>query len=423
MLYSRKGRLCFYAQGNRIRLGGTVHDVTERRQIEERLHQQALIFDQVHEAVVSTDTYGKILSWNKGAERQSGFSAEEMIGNSIDLCIAPQDKKRFWDEMAPLVYKNGSAEFDIWLRHWDGTIYRGHSSVATVQDSQGKTIGAVSCNLDITEKYRAEQGLIEAKHQAETANRSKSEFLANMSHELRTPLNAILGFSQILMVGMLENKDLGRVHEYANDIFDSGTHLLEVINDLLDLAKIESGHMDLEEAEVDIGDVIAVCLRQVNGRAMDAGLKLVDAVQPDLPVLWADERKLKQVMLNLLSNAVKFTPKGGEIRVAAGLESHGGLTLSVRDTGRGMDRDEVELSLQPFGQAGNTLTRDHEGTGLGLPLSQSLCKLHGGTLEIDSTKGVGTTVSIHLPKARILTAGNAAAQNPTSQNQTAQVQA
>ncbi|MFP6772292.1 MAG: ATP-binding protein [Alphaproteobacteria bacterium] len=307
-------------------------------------------------------------------------------------------------ETAPLAYEQGSAEFEVWLCHRDGSVYRGHSSVAVLRDGQGKTIGAVSCNLDVTAKYRSEQDLIRAKQQAEAANRSKSEFLANMSHELRTPLNAILGFSQIMMAGMLIKDDLDRVHEYATDIFDSGTHLLGVINDLLDLAKIEAGHMDLEEEEVDIGEIIAVSLRQVNGRAKDAGLTLIDAAQPDLPLLWADERKLKQVILKLLSNAVKFTPRGGEIRVSVGLESDGGVVLSVRDTGRGMSREEIELSLQPFGQAGDTLTRDHEGTGLGLPLSQSLCKLHDGYLQLESTKGVGTTVSIHLPKTRILAA-------------------
>ena len=178
----------FDAHGTRFCLAGTVHDVTEQRRIEERLRQQALNFDQVHEAVVSTDTEGNILSWNKGAERQSGFSAEEMIGNSIDLCITPKDKERFWREVAPLAYEHGSTEFEVWLCHRDCPIYWGHSSVAVLRDGQGKIIGAVSCNLDLTAKYRAEQDLIEAKLQAETANRSKSEFLANMSHELRTPL-------------------------------------------------------------------------------------------------------------------------------------------------------------------------------------------------------------------------------------------
>jgi signal transduction histidine kinase len=161
-----------------------------------------------------------------------------MIGNSIDLCIAPKGKERFWRELAPLAYEHGSIEFEVWLCHRDGSIYRGHSSVAVLRDGQGKIIGAVSCNLDVTAKYRTEQDLIKAKLQAETANRSKSEFLANMSHERRTPLNAILGFSQIMMAGMLVKEDLERVHEYATDIFDSGTHLLAVINDLLDLAKI-----------------------------------------------------------------------------------------------------------------------------------------------------------------------------------------
>ncbi|MBT5195123.1 MAG: PAS domain S-box protein [Rhodospirillaceae bacterium] len=396
-----QGAFDFDKQGVRIRLSGTVHDVTAGRRTEERLRQQALIFDQIHDAVVFTDTSGKIMSWNKGAERQSGFSAAQMIGSSVDICVAQRDKARFWKELAPKAYKEGSAEFDVWLRHRDGRHYRGHTSVAIVRDTQGEIIGAVSCTLDITEKFSADQELIQAKRLAENANRSKSEFLANMSHELRTPLNAILGFSQIMMSGMLAKDDLDRVHEYAKDIFDSGTHLLDVINDLLDLAKIEAGHMDLEEGVVDIDDIITTSLRQISGPAQKRSIKLTQSVQTDMPLLWADDRKLKQVILNLLSNAVKFTPKGGKVEVTAGLQDNGQMELTVRDTGQGMTEAEIELSLQPFGQASDAMTRDHEGTGLGLPLSRSLCELHGGDLQIESTKGVGTTVKVHLPDFRI----------------------
>lgn len=399
-----QGAFDFDAQGVRIRLSGTVHDVTADRRTEERLRRQALIFDQIHDAVIFTDVEGKIISWNKGAERQSGYSADEMIGNNIAICVAPQEQERFKNELAPLPYRDGSAEFDIWLRHRDGSHYRGHTSIASVRDLQGKIIGAISCILDITETFRTEQALIEAKRQAETANRSKSEFLANMSHELRTPLNAILGFSQIMMAGMLPKDDLDRVREYATDIFDSGSHLLDVINDLLDLAKIEAGRMDLEARAVDIHELIAASLRQVRGSADHAGLKLNGTVEKDMPLLWADERKLKQVILNLLSNAVKFTPRGGEIEVTAGMRNNGQVQLTVRDTGQGMTEAEVILSLQPFGQAGDTMTRDHEGTGLGLPLSRSLCRLHGGELQIESTKGAGTTVSVQLPSSCVLAA-------------------
>ncbi len=403
------GTFDFDADGARVRLSGTVHDVTEQRRTEERMRQQSLIFDQIHDAVIFADVDGKILSWNKGAERQSGFNADEMIGQSIDQCIEPEDKERFWRELAPKSFRTRGAEFDVWLRHRSGSRYRGHCSIGPVRDGKGKIIGVVACTLDITEKFRAELDLLKAKRQAEAANRSKSEFLANMSHELRTPLNAILGFSQIMMAGMMPKDDLERVHEYAADIFESGTHLLNVINDLLDLAKIEAGHMDLEESRVDICDVITTSLRQVKGAAHKAGLKLINNTHPDLPLLWADERKLKQIILNLLSNAVKFTPEGGEIEVNAQWPEGNGLELSVRDTGQGMTEAEVEICLQPFGQVGETLTRDHEGTGLGLPLSVSLCNLHGGKLQIDSEKDLGTTVTIHLPRNRMIEVKNEAA--------------
>ncbi len=526
-----QGTFEFDGNGIRLHLSGTVHDVTERRQAEERLRQQAQIFDQIHDAVIYTDTKGNVLSWNHGAEQQSGYPAEQAIGRNIEFFIAPQDRQRFWSEMAPVANREGSAQFDIWLRHRTGTLFRGHSSAAVVRDPQGRIVGSISCILDVTDKFhieealrtseerlagilrmapeavitidtaqritlfsnsasrifgyedsevlgqpleilipealrerddthvrafadgasdlldlnkqrdifgrrkdgsifpalasisklrlanetvftvllhdiserkRAEQALIEAKQQAEVANRTKSDFLAHMSHELRTPLNAILGFSQMMMAGLLPTDQIDRVHEYATDIFDSGTHLLEVINDLLDLAKIEAGHTDLEEGGVDLGEVIATSLRQVDGRARDAGLRISNNVDGDMPLLWADERKLKQVMLNLLSNAVKFTPRNGAIVVSAGVHENGSIELSVRDTGTGMTEAEVELSLQPFSQIDDVMTRDHEGTGLGLPLSRSLCRLHGGDLEIASAKGVGTTVSVYLPPERVL---------------------
>ncbi|MGQ9364768.1 sensor histidine kinase [Azospirillum sp. ST 5-10] len=240
----------------------------------------------------------------------------------------------------------------------------------------------------------------EARAAAEAANRAKTAFLANMSHEIRTPLNAIMGFAEILqqeMAGPLGN-DLYR--EYAGDIVESGRHLMELINDLLDLSKAEADKLDLQEGPVDAARVAHGCVRLVNERAARARVHLEVTVPRDLAPLHADERKLRQMLLNLLSNAVKFTPVGGTVMLAGGLGGDGGVRLSVRDTGVGMTADELAKAMEPWGQVNSALNRRHVGTGLGLPLTRRLIELHGGALETDSVPGRGTTMTLVFPPWR-----------------------
>jgi two-component system, cell cycle sensor histidine kinase PleC len=235
---------------------------------------------------------------------------------------------------------------------------------------------------------------------AEAANQMKSEFLANMSHELRTPLNAILGFSDVLERGY-HGEMSAKQQEYIHDIRASGEHLLRLINDILDMSKIETGKLELHEDNVPLSELIQSCLPLVRERARDSSVALHADVPAVLPVVRADERRLKQVVLNLLSNAVKFTPRGGEVRLSV-RRHDGGLDLVIADTGIGMTAAEIELALQPFRQVDNVFSRRYEGTGLGLPLAKELARLHGGELLIDSTSGVGTTVIMRLPPSRII---------------------
>jgi two-component system cell cycle sensor histidine kinase PleC len=243
--------------------------------------------------------------------------------------------------------------------------------------------------VDLAEKYAAE------KTRAESANRSKSEFLANMSHELRTPLNAIIGFSEMMETQMFGPLGSAKYSEYAHDIRSSGQHLLELINDILDMSKIEAGRMTLEKQPTDLGVVIEESLRLVSGRAEIASVKVVNEVGA-LPKVDADKRAIKQVLLNLLSNAIKFTPAGGTITVRGGTQGHA-VALSVEDTGIGIPAHALPKIGRPFEQVESQHSKKHKGTGLGLALSRSLVELHGGSLAIESTEGVGTRVTFTLP--------------------------
>ena len=245
-----------------------------------------------------------------------------------------------------------------------------------------------------------EAELVKAKDAAEAANRAKSAFLANMSHELRTPLNAILGFSEIIKSGHFGPAS-ERYSAYAGDIYNSGKHLLSLINDILNLSKLEAGQLALDEQEVDIRAVIAESVRFIEACSRKAGVRVIVHVENGIPLLWADERRLQQVLINLLSNAVKFTPRGGQVCISA-LDSVAGVTIAVSDTGIGIAPEDIPKVLAPFGQVASALSRNHEGTGLGLTLAKQLAELHGGTLAIEIAPGAGTTVTIVLPPDRIV---------------------
>ena len=244
-----------------------------------------------------------------------------------------------------------------------------------------------------------EAELVNAKEAAESASRAKSEFLANMSHELRTPLNAILGFSEII-----KSRTFGPVSdpypEYAGDIFNSGTHLLALINDILNLSRLEAGGLTLQEEDVDLAATVEACVNLVETQARQAKIRL--SVSLDRGVGWirADDRRLRQILINLLSNAVKFTPEGGRVSVSSVLRS-GGLAISVSDTGIGMASADIPKAMMAFGQLDSRVRRKQEGTGLGLPLAKQLVELHGGTFAIESRINFGTTVTFVLPPERI----------------------
>jgi PAS domain S-box-containing protein len=253
---------------------------------------------------------------------------------------------------------------------------------------------------DITSQVNDAHALRDAKERAEVANHAKSEFLANMSHELRTPLNAILGFSDIIRRQMFGTGKMERYCDYANDIHNSGAHLLSIINDILDLSKIEVGQTSLQEEERRL-DAMVNEVRALAGEKVAGPRAVLVVVLPEpMPRLLVDPRKFRQILVNLLSNAFKFTPHDGQIVLEAAIEADG-IAIAVRDSGIGIAPGDLETVLTPFGQVESAFSRRHHGTGLGLPLAKSLAELHGGTLTLESTLNEGTCVTIRLPASRV----------------------
>ena len=253
------------------------------------------------------------------------------------------------------------------------------------------------------EMWRLADGGFELLRHAENAtkeaSRVKVEFLAKISHELRTPLNAIIGFSELMMRDKRGFPN-DQYRSYISDIHSSGRHLLDIINDILDFAKAEAGQLVLFESNVDVQQVAQAIERLLGPRARDSGIELNMRIPADLPMIWCDERKLKQMLLNLVNNAVKFTPSGGVVEISAHLDPEG-FVVAVRDSGIGIAAGDIERVLEPFVQAETTLSRRQEGTGLGLALVKSMIEIHGGRLRLDSTLGNGTAAELVFPAERI----------------------
>jgi len=262
--------------------------------------------------------------------------------------------------------------------------------------------GRVITFTDISDLKQAEAELVSARDLSEQANRAKTEFLANMSHELRTPLNAIIGFSEIMQAEVFGNIAEPHYRDYVDSINESGNHLLSLINDILDLSKIEIGKAVLDEEILDLADTVRSCLMLVREEAEQGGVSLVAEIPPNFPAYKGDRRRLKQIMINLLQNAVKFTQAGGSVTV--GLEHVPGtpVTITIADTGIGMSAEDIPRALERFSQVESGLKRRYEGAGLGLPLAQGMAQMHGGEIKIESAPGQGTTVRVLLPETRML---------------------
>jgi PAS domain S-box-containing protein len=364
------------------------------------------IMNALQSPVFVKDEQFRFVFCNDAFARIMGRSRAELIGRTDFDVIASEEAAVFRAIDIRMFAQGGPEENEEALTSPDGTQYWVLTRKSLLElPGQGRYI--VGMMSDITERKRMEQDLIaaqtlavEAKEVAEEANRAKSQFLANMSHELRTPLNAVIGFSEVIKGERFGAITEPRYREYAEDIHRSGVHLLQLINDILDLTKIEAGKYELRDAEFDLVTAILEGVRMVRDLANHNGLMLRHMIPSDLPFLLGDERAIKQIIVNFLSNAVKFTPSGGIVEIAARLDADQAIVLSVTDTGIGMAHKDIPRALSPFRQLESSWGRKYEGTGLGLPLVKALIELHGGRLQIDSVPGRGTTVAAYFPASR-----------------------
>ena len=412
-----RGRGVYGEDGRFLHVDGCIFDITERKQAEAALaaaldnvraseHQFRSLTGSIPGAVYRCKLDGNWTSvfMSDAMAEISGYPIAELgeggttsYGDLID----PEDRAVCDPIVLAAVARGDPFIVEYRIRRKDSSLRWVQERGRGILGDDGRPMFLEGVVFDITDRKAAEAELRRTKDHAESANRAKSEFLAMMSHELRTPLNAIIGFSDMVIEEMYGPVGSERYREYLRDIRSSGTHLLDLINDILDLSKAESGQVDLHESLIGIEGLIDGSVGLVALRARQAGVEIVTDIAHDLPHLRADERKVRQVLLNLATNAIKFTPPGGRVCLRAQVVN-GGLRLIVEDTGIGMSSADIPKALSPFGQIDSAHNRRHTGTGLGLPLTKRLVEAHGATFDLKSEIAVGTAVTIEFPADRLV---------------------
>ena len=420
-----KGQAVFDDQGQPLFIDGVVFDVTERKKFEAELAAKSAALAKsesrfrtlvanipgvVYRCLIDADWTDVYVS--DYCETLSGYPASDFIDKRVRSYASithPDDADMIARAVARAVEERRPFELDYRILQRNGEVRWVREYGQAVFDAEGRPMFLDGIIFDINDRKAFEAALSLAKEQAESASRAKSEFLAVMSHELRTPLNAIIGFSEIVLretFGPIANP---RYRDYVDDIRDSGGHLLDLINDILDLSKAEAGQIELVEDAVEIEPLVEACAAMLAPRAQQAGVEISTEIAAGLPYLQADERKLRQALLNLASNGIKFTPPEGHVRLRVQM-ADGCLQIEVRDNGIGIAAADIPKALSPFGQIDSTLSRRHAGTGLGLPLTKRLIEAHGAEFLFTSEIGVGTTVTLVFPPARLIKAQAAPAQ-------------
>jgi PAS domain S-box-containing protein len=389
------------------RVVGTITDVEERRRAERALGEAEKKFRAIVEnnasGIYQMSPEGQYLSANPAMAKLFGYdSADEFmaeIRNAHEQIYREYREHMTFFRDADI---NGPQKnFETRVARKDNSQIWVSENVRAVKDDSGNVLYYEGTMEEVTQRKEAEIQLREAKIESDLANRAKSEFLANMSHELRTPLNAIIGFSEIIKNEVFGPIGQSQYSEYANDIYASGKHLLKIINDVLDVARIEAGERHLNEAVIDVTKAAVTCIELVSTK-LDAGrLTMINTIDEMTPRLVCEEVALKQMLTNLLSNAIKFTPPGGRITLSSQVDQEGVMRISVTDTGVGLDAEELDRAMSRLGNVDGALSRSNSGMGLGLTLVSSLMQIHGGNFEMFSQKGLGTTATMVFPAKRV----------------------
>ncbi|MBP2302258.1 PAS domain-containing sensor histidine kinase [Azospirillum picis] len=367
------------------------------------------LLDTAADAILTIDETGLLLSFNRAAEAMFGVSAAEMLWRPLDRLIQVSVlREEGGERMAfasgqttALIARDRAAEAE----RADGSRFPVELSVSAGEVEGRRLYTAII--RDVTERRRAEADLRAAKEAAEAADRAKSAFIAGVSHELRTPLNAVIGFAQLLEMRIGEPAGAGagaeRLRDYAGSIRNAGEQLLAIIDDILDMVRVEAGGLALSEGPVDLSALAAQAIERLQFQSDRAGVGVELVADSDLAPLRADERRLRQAVENLLSNAIKFSHPGGIVTMTVGKGADGCPEVVVRDRGIGMKPEDAAAALMPFAQVDQSVSRRHDGIGLGLPLALRLVEAHGGALALDSQPGQGCTATIRLPAARLMT--------------------
>lgn len=362
-----------------------------------------LITDNVAAVITYIDTDQRYRFVNKAFQDVVGLPLEDILGKTVSE-FHSAERHRQTEPYIEAALRGEQTTFERVRTGPDGIARSYQTTYVPHIAEDGAVVGAYGVSVDITQSKQTEQIIRAAREEAELASRAKSESLANISHELRTPLNSIIGFSDLLTDKSLYAPEDTNSAEYATLIYQSGEHLLALINDILDISKIEAGTAALREEDIDLAAIIKSCCSMVAERVKNGGIDLIiEATESDLPLLRGDKTRIKQVILNLLSNAVKFSEPASTVTVKTWLSSDSGFGLQVIDTGIGIASDDIPRALARFQQVESNLSRAYEGTGLGLPLSKALVEQHGGSLDLQSQVGVGTTVTVRLPVNRVVT--------------------
>jgi two-component system cell cycle sensor histidine kinase PleC len=380
----------------------TVTPSSLQRERDDAISLLTSVFDVSEVGIVVTDQHQRIVRVNDSFVRIYGWNRNDLVGHPFTELIPEEERniaQKSHEEMINTGMRN-TGEMKILRR--DQSSANVLYTTASLELSNGRRF-QVTTVMDISLRKKMEISLRLAKEQADAANQAKSTFLANMSHELRTPLNAIIGFSEMMMketFGPLVNQ---KYVEYLGDIHLSARHLLEIINEVLDMSKIEAGRLQLDEDTFDVVQTVQSVTRMMDSRAFSGGLKLKQMVPDNLPPLFADPRLFRQILINLVGNAVKYSNPGGIIEVRVQMSDQGSLQVVVSDQGIGIPKDKIKEALEPFGQVSNAVeTRNIQGTGLGLPLAKAMTELHGGVLTLESEVNQGTVVTVDFPSDRVV---------------------